>query len=827
MLHLRGGSCEIVWERGLDWDNQTFPRFEIVFMIHNHYKFFAVALCTAAAAAADEKITYDDHVLPIFREHCLACHDSGGRSGDLSLESYADVMTGGASGDVVAAGLADESRLYNLMAHVEKPIMPPGDDRLPEKELELVKAWIDGGLLENAGSKAKKSRKPAVAAFQATADNRPAGEPAMPGGFYREPVVHSAAASAVADVAASPWAPLVAVTGQRQVLLYHADTAKLLAVVPFVVGTPEVVRFSRNGDLLLVAGGRGAALGVAHLWDIRAGERIAELGDELDTLLAADITADHTLVAMGGPRRRVQVIRTADGSLAYSITKHTDWATALEFSPDGKLLATADRSGNAYLWETTTGRPVAALAGHKAAITSMSWRSDSQLLATAADDGEVRTWQRQGNSVKQWRAGPGVQDIVFTKDGQLITASRDRLAKLWDAGGKEIRKLAGMSDIALAVAATHDAAQCVVADWTGAVKLAAIGSGEQVGTLSSNPPTLAIRIAASQAKLSEVEAQLPAAQQAAQAAMNKLSDAEAVIAKHQAAKKSVGDTMAKLEEHLGVRREALDNRRLALEQLDDTLAKLKAEQGAAETKLEQLSQQLATITNLEDEEASGEQATQLEAEIAAMQYRLEELKKKEDERAGRRPELAKARREAEQQVAAFAGQLDQQKKSLAALASRDPKLPNTQELASHRDRLQDELDTKSQMLVGLRGDIAALESEQSAYAVAQGELAADLANRQQASQDKAARLADLSQQLAAQQQQADQAAAEVEKLRQQLEVLEAKETALAKVADATEQAAGELQGQLDELSAEKAKVEKAVSDLRAAAELRARYGTGN
>src|SRR5690606_23183947 len=150
-------------------------------------------------------------------------------------------------------------------------------------------------------------------------------------------------AGAVGAMAASPWAPLVAIGGQRQVLLYHTATHELLGVIPYVVGAPQVVKFSRNGDLLLVAGGRGASLGVVDLWDVKTGRRIARIGDEVDAVLAADISPDHSLVALGGPRKRVKVFRTADGSLAYDFTKHTDWVTALEFSPNGKLLITADR----------------------------------------------------------------------------------------------------------------------------------------------------------------------------------------------------------------------------------------------------------------------------------------------------------------------------------------------------------------------------------------------------------------------------------------------------------------------------------------------------
>ena len=56
---------------------------------------------------------------------------------------------------------------------------------------------------------------------------KPDGPPIMPEGLWREPVVSTARPGAVTAMAASPWAPLVAVAGQKQILLYHSDTGEL------------------------------------------------------------------------------------------------------------------------------------------------------------------------------------------------------------------------------------------------------------------------------------------------------------------------------------------------------------------------------------------------------------------------------------------------------------------------------------------------------------------------------------------------------------------------------------------------------------------------
>src|SRR6266850_4312224 len=50
------------------------------------------------AACADEKITYQDHLLPIIENNCGKCHNPDKKKGDLDLTSYNGLLKGGGSG---------------------------------------------------------------------------------------------------------------------------------------------------------------------------------------------------------------------------------------------------------------------------------------------------------------------------------------------------------------------------------------------------------------------------------------------------------------------------------------------------------------------------------------------------------------------------------------------------------------------------------------------------------------------------------------------------------------------------------------------------------
>ncbi len=493
--------------------------------------------CLAGIAAAQEeapatKITYDEHVQPIFRQHCFTCHSSDDAKSDLRVDNFAALMRGGASGEVVTVGDPDASRLWALVSHAETPEMPPEQDKLPEAELAIIKEWITLGALENSGSLAKVKAKPKVALNVSVGAGKPEGPAAMPEGLSRQPIVYTSRAAAVTAIAASPWAPLVAVAGQKQILLYHTETAQLLGVLPFPEGTPYVLKFSRSGALLLAGGGRGGQSGKVVLFDVRNGQRVAEIGDEVDAVLAADINDDHTQIALGGPRKIVKIYSVADGSLQFEIKKHTDWITSIEYSPDGVLLATGDRSSGLFVWEAETAREYQNLKAHTLGITSVSWRGDGNLLASASEDGTIKLWEMEnGGLVKSWDAhGGGASCVAFAHDGRLVSAGRDHVAKIWDANGAQQRAFDAFSDLALQCVFTHDDQRVVAGDWTGEVRLWNAADGVLAANLPANPPTLEM---IAQAELAKAQTAALAAEQAtaiAAAAAKSLEEKTAALA---------------------------------------------------------------------------------------------------------------------------------------------------------------------------------------------------------------------------------------------------------------------------------------------------------
>lgn len=416
--------------------------------------FLAIITATTIAPAATPTPTpnYEDHIKPLFRDHCLKCHNADKKKGSIDLSTYDAVI----ASEVVEAGRPASSILYQSIIHSdEAEAMPPKSSKLAAAKLDLIRDWIRAGLIPGKGGKSKLRSITALSAPSTAQGPGPMPEnlsPVASKSAQRRAIPHA--------LTASPNAPLFAVSGLEQIHLYgrsgrSPDTPVTpLGTLPFPSSTIHDLKFSRDGSLLLAAGGRGAHSGSVSLYDVKTGKRVAEFGDETDSVLAADISSDRRFVAIGGPNKIVKIFDAQTGELKHRIEKHTDWVTAVSFSPDGKLVATGDRAGGIHVWEAEPGAIVFSLTEHKVRITSLDWRSDGKLLASAAEDGAVILWDTNDGwparnlaahvtkqSPSRYSRYTGVLNAAFDTAGRVVTVGRDRSIRVWDGDGLRVSEL--------------------------------------------------------------------------------------------------------------------------------------------------------------------------------------------------------------------------------------------------------------------------------------------------------------------------------------------------------------------------------------------------
>lgn len=582
----------------------------------------AAALVLAASPAfSQEKVTFNDHILPIFRNACLNCHNPDKKKAGLDLSTYQATLQGSENGKIVESGNAGNSLLFKCVKQTEDPKMPPKGDKLSDAELAIVEKWIAGQLLETATGKAVAASNNNVK-LAIVSLSKPDGPPPMPGDLPLEPAVKVTRKNALTALAVSPWAPLVAIGGQKQIVLYNTETLEPLGVLPFPEGFPTVIRFSRNGEVLMTAGGLGGKSGKVVLWDVKTGDRIATLGNEFDQVLGADISPDHQFVAIGGPNKLVKMYSTKDGKLFHSEKKHTDWVTAVSYSPDGKIFASADRNGGIMLWEGNTGKEYNSLPGHKAMVTSLAFMPG--VLASASEDGKISLWDvKEAKEIKSWTAhAGGAAWVDFTPDGRIVSAGRDKIAKVWDQTGQLIGKSDEFGDIALRAVLAND--RVIAGDWNGDIHVCTLGA-KRVGELSANPTPITDRLADATKRLADGEAAAPGLQKA-------LADADAALkaekAAAEAAKKAETDAWeaaknlpTQIEARIAEERKQLEELRKAAAAAADP------DKAAAQQKVEA---QVAKLKQSEADIAAARQAFQakVDAQAKAKAARVQEATQK-------------------------------------------------------------------------------------------------------------------------------------------------------------------------------------------------------
>lgn len=696
---------------------------------------------TTLAAAEDakpagdmvEKITYEDHVRPILREHCFTCHNQGDAKGGLNLESFGATLEGGASGEVVIPQDVESSRLFALINGDETPEMPPGQDPIAQEKRDIIAKWIELGALENSGSKVKAKKKSGLAMDGPVTTGKPEGPAAMPEGLWKAPVMNLDSSGAITAMAHSPWAPLLAVAGQKQIALYNTDTLKLLGVIPYPQGIPYILRFSRNGEVLMAGGGRGGYAGSVTLFNVRNGKPLVTVGDEYDAVLAADVSPDLSRVALGGPQRLVRIYSTEDGSLLHEIKKHTDWVTSIAYSPDGVLLASADRSNGLFVWEAETAREYMNLQGHKEGINAVSWQPDSNVLASASSDNDVKLWAMiDGKNIKSFGAhGGGAEWVSYTHDGRMVTAGRDKVAKVYAGDGKELAKTPGFGDLTLRACFNHDSTKIVVGDWTGEIRVYQVEGMKELGKLKAVTPTYDEMIASLQTDIgafdkaatdtgnaaaaakkafenhiaaientkkagSDAKAAMDAANKKIEELKKAIADSEAkqkqqeqeANAKDADAKKWAGE-IAKAEQSLNQVNAKLADYGKKIQEKSSVLTSAKNAQGEHQKQLDELKKQLAT--KQQAVEAAKKKVADLDAKIAEATKQKEstpddqkESKQKEidslnGEKAAAQGEVNKLTGEVKTATDAIAGKEAELKKDADQIAAADAEVKKLQE----------------------------------------------------------------------------------------------------------------------------------------------------
>ena len=249
--------------------------------------------------------------------------------------------------------------------------------------------------------------------------------------------------------------------------------------------SPGNAAFSPGGDLLAIT-----SSGAVEIVDANDKSVIRVLRGHSETVTAVAFSPDGTLIATASEDDTARTWTTASGISHTCFSGHGDTVTAVAFSPDGTQLATASDDVTARIWDTATGTRQHTLFGHIGPVTTVAFSPGGGAVATASWDGTARVWDAATGALLTIFAGhqARVYAVAFSPDGtQLATASTDETARIWDAAtGAHRTTLTGHDGIVTAVAFSPDGAQVATASGDGTARIWDAATGTHRITLTGH-----------------------------------------------------------------------------------------------------------------------------------------------------------------------------------------------------------------------------------------------------------------------------------------------------------------------------------------------------
>src|SRR6266852_5739249 len=416
---------------------------------------FAACLM-AIPLLGSEAPSYVRDVRPILDTNCTSCHQPASKQSDLDLTTYARFQAGGKRGPAFVAGSPEQSLVIQFITAALAPSMPFGQPPLAATAVSTIRDWLESGASDDSPSEDASSgpavyhQPPVITAVRFSPDGKTL---AVSGN--REVLLHRADGSGlvkrlqgksdrILSIAFSASGNLMIAGGGTparfgEIQFWEPRQGKLLRSVEATSDTLFGAALSPDGTKVAV----GCADNTVRAFETATGKELYKISTHENWVLATAFGIDSKRLVSVGRDRAAKLIDAAAGQFLENVNQmHGELAAvarhpkadeiviggedripyiyrmdrprnlkvgedatlvrqlaaqdgaifALDWSPDGKLVAVAGAGPSVNIYDADTGLPLASCKGHTAGIYAVVFSPDSTHLATGGFDGQVRLY---------------------------------------------------------------------------------------------------------------------------------------------------------------------------------------------------------------------------------------------------------------------------------------------------------------------------------------------------------------------------------------------------------------------------------------------------
>jgi WD40 repeat protein len=201
--------------------------------------------------------------------------------------------------------------------------------------------------------------------------------------------------------------------------IWDLHTGRRLSFDP-LAAPGDSVGFDPKQRRILVAGPE-----TFRVFDARTGQRLVAPTPQVARQHAVDFTPDGRLLAVAGADADVALWDLGRGAPVRHLGGHATGARALAFGPEGRQLAAVDARGSVRLWTVATGQLVWTRTLRDEELSAVAFEPGGDGLVVGSDQGATWLDLRTGapSPAHAWlkdHGGVETRGLIFSRDGRLL-----------------------------------------------------------------------------------------------------------------------------------------------------------------------------------------------------------------------------------------------------------------------------------------------------------------------------------------------------------------------------------------------------------------------